>query len=89
MSANESRMSFNKGYTLSGYADRVFHVHIHAMGDNAEIHFRDYLIQHPDAARQYEDLKLSLLAKFKHNRDGYTMAKSEFIGRIIQKAEDK
>ena len=43
MSVSESRMSFNKGYTPNGYAEKVFHVHIHHVGDNDEIIFRDYL----------------------------------------------
>lgn len=85
MSVAESRMSFNKGYTPTGYADKVFHVHIHLVGDNDEIFFRDYLLAHPEMAKQYETLKLSLLPKFTHNRDGYTEAKTEFIESIISK----
>lgn len=29
MSKSENRMSFNKGYTPAGYADKVFHIHFH------------------------------------------------------------
>lgn len=79
MSASDTRMSFNKGYTPKGYAERVFHIHLHPMGDNDEIRFRDYLISHPDIAKEYERLKLSLLPKFKHNRDAYTEAKTGFV----------
>lgn len=85
MSESESRMSFNKGYTPSGYADKVFHIHIHNHGDNDEIEFRDYLIQHPTEAKEYEQKKLSLLPKFKNDRDGYTAAKSDFINSIISR----
>ena len=87
MSESVERMSFNKGYTPAGYADRVFHIHIHATGDNDEIFFRDYLVAHPDKAKEYEALKLSLLPKFKHNRDGYTEAKSDFINKVITSAK--
>lgn len=83
MSVSKNRMSFNKGYTSEGYAEKVFHVHIHPYGDNDEIYFRDYLISHPDAAVEHESLKLSLLPKYRHNRDGYTEAKTDFIKRII------
>lgn len=83
MSESKGRMSFNKGYTPTGYAERVFHIHIHALGDNDEIRFRDYLIQNPPIAKEYEDLKISLLPKYRNNRDGYTEAKSEFIRRIM------
>ena len=82
MSASGERMSFNKGYTPEGYAERVFHIHFHPTGDNDEIHFRDYLIDHPDVAKEYERLKLSLLPRFKHNRDAYTEAKTDFVRRI-------
>lgn len=84
MSESETRISFNKGYTPAGYADRVFHVHVHSIGDNEEILFRDYLIAHPEYAEEYEKLKLSLLSKYKNNRDGYTEAKSEFIKTILR-----
>ncbi len=82
MSHSNNRMSFNKGYTPAGYADKVFHIHFHAKGDNDEVFFRNYLITHPDVAKQYEDLKISLLPKYKNNRDGYTAAKSAFIRNI-------
>lgn len=65
MSFPDNRMSFNKGYTPAGYADKVFHVHVHRIGDNEEILFRDYLLAHPEYAEEYEKLKLSLLSKYK------------------------
>lgn len=39
MSECKRRMSFNKGYTSAGFAEKVFHIHIHAIGDNDEIFF--------------------------------------------------
>ena len=86
MSESEGRVSFNKGYTPDGYAEKVFHIHFHKTGDNDEILFRDYLIAHPEVAKEYERLKLSLLPKYKNNRDGYTDAKSEFVLQIIKRA---
>lgn len=82
MSSSPSRMSFNKGYTLHGFAEKVFHIHFHAIGDNSEILFRDYLAAHPETAREYESLKQSLLPEFRNDRDGYTQAKSPFIKQI-------
>ena len=84
MSESEKRVSFNKGYTLKGYADKVFHIHFHRTEDNNEVLFRDYLMEHPDIAREYEQLKIFLLLKYKNNRNGHTDAKSDFIQRIIQ-----
>lgn len=88
MSSCENRMSFNKGYTPKGYAEKVFHVHIHAIGDNEEITFRDYLNSNPSVAKEYERLKLSLLSKFKNNRDGYTDAKTAFIKGVLYDAKN-
>ena len=88
MSLSETRMSFNKGYTPDGYAEKVFHVHIHAIGDNEEITFRDYLNSNPAVAKEYERLKLSLLPKFKNNRDGYTDAKTAFIKGVLYDAKN-
>ena len=87
MSQSNNRLSFNKGYTVKGYADKVFHVHIHRPGDNNEIVFRDYLRLHPSKAKEYECLKMSLLPKYRNNRDGYTEAKTEFIRKIIELAK--
>ena len=66
---------------LSQY--QVFHIHFHAIGDNDEILFRDYLNSHLEVAHEYEKLKLSLLPKYKHDRDGYTDAKSAFVKNIL------
>lgn len=83
MSSSFCRMSFNKGYTPDGYAERVFHIHIRPVGDNDEIFFRDYLRNNPSTAHEYEVLKLSLLPEYKNNRDGYTEAKTEFVKKVM------
>ena len=82
------RMSFNKGYTPAGYADKVFHIHIHDLGDNDEIYFRDCLRKNPSVAKEYEILKLSLLPKYRNNRDGYTEAKTDFIAKVLAQRID-
>lgn len=79
MSETVGRISFNKGYTLYGYAERVFHLHLRSWSDTDEVFFRNYLRVHTDVAVQYEALKLSLLPQYKHNRDAYTEAKSKFV----------
>lgn len=87
MAVTDTRMSFNKGYTPGGYADKVFHIHIRTTGDNDEIYFRDYLLAHSDVAREYETLKLGLLPKYRNDRDGYTEAKTDFVRRITDLAK--
>ena len=87
MSESQGRMSFNKGYTPSGFAERVFHLHLRYEGDHDELYFRDYLQEHPAVAKDYERLKLSLWKQYEHNRDAYTEAKTEFIKNYTEKAK--
>ena len=84
MSQKQSRMSFNKGYTEQGFSERVFHLHLRFEGDCDELYFRDYLNAHPEAAREYEALKISLCKKYRHNRDAYTEAKTEFVKKYTE-----
>lgn len=86
MAQNANSISFNKGYTENGFAEKVFHLHLRYIGDNNELYFRDYLIEHPDVASEYEKMKLKLWKEYEHNRDGYTNAKSEFIKKYTEKA---
>ena len=87
MSENSGRLSFNKGYTENGFAERVFHLHLRKAGDNDELYFRDYLNAHPEVAKEYEKLKLSLWKQYEHNRDGYTKSKTAFVKEYTQKAK--
>ncbi len=89
MSTAESRISLNKGYTENGFADRVFHLHIRLENDIDEIYFRDYLIAHPDIAKEYEQLKLRLWKEYEHDRDGYTQAKTKFVKKYTLLAKQK
>lgn len=87
MAQSENRMSFNKGYTDDGFAEKVFHLHLRYYGDNDELYFRDYLIAHPETARVYETLKLKLWKIFEHDRDAYTQAKTAFVTRYTREAK--
>lgn len=87
MSTGAERISLNCGYTKSGFADRVFHLHLRYAGDNDELYFRDYLNGHPQTAREYEALKLRLWKEFEHNRDAYTDGKSAFICKWTSEAK--
>ncbi len=40
MSKSADRLSFNKGYTENGFAEKVFHLHLRYIGDNDELYFR-------------------------------------------------
>lgn len=89
MSRGTERRSYNKGYTEQGFAERVFHLHLRHEGDCAELLFRDYLNAHPQAAKEYEALKMSLWKRFEHDRDGYTDAKGDFVRCILAQARSE
>lgn len=82
-------LDLNKGYTPEGFAEKVYHLHVRAIGDWDELYFRDYLRKYPEVARQYEELKLVLKEKYEHNRDAYTDEKSEFVQKYSQKAREE
>jgi len=79
-------LMFMKGYTTRGFEGQVYHIHIRYAGDWDELYFRDYLKDHPEAANEYGCLKQQLLTQYKHDRDGYTEAKGEFIRQITSLA---
>lgn len=89
MSEAFDKISFNKGYTTNGYADKVFHIHIKKYGDCDELYFRDYLNDNLPTAKEYEKLKLELYDKYKPNRDLYTDGKREFVTEIVNIAKEK
>ena len=69
--------------------------HIHMIEDSASflehwdrLFFRDYLIEHPEIAREYKEIKLSLSNRFQNDRIAYTKSKTEFIQRITQIAKE-
>ncbi|AGB41418.1 hypothetical protein Halha_1474 [Halobacteroides halobius DSM 5150] len=80
------KMSFNKGYTSNGFAEKVFHLHVRFLGDWDELYFRDYLMIHEEVAKKYGELKQKLKKQYEHNRDGYTEAKTEFIKKWTKQA---
>ena len=65
--------------------------HIHMVEANFEhwerLLFRDYLIEHPEIAREYQELKYRLLKQFSNDRVAYTQGKTEFIERIMREAK--
>jgi len=47
---NHPTVLFLKGYTDTGFAEKVFHIHVRNLGYWDELYFRDYLIAHPETA---------------------------------------
>ena len=72
---------------MQGFAEKVFHLHLRYYGDNDEVYFRDYLNEHAEIAKLYEEMKLNLWKQYEHDRDGYTEAKREFVKKIYRNCE--
>ena len=50
--------------------------------------FRDYLVEHPEVAQEYEALKFKLAAEYPNDRVGYTNGKTEYVVRVTQIAKE-
>ena len=48
--------------------------------------FRDYLIEHPEVAREYCELKVRLADRYRQDRVAYTEAKTDFIRAVMERA---
>ena len=68
---------------------RTHHIHIYK-ADSPQIPrhlaFRDYMISHPESAREYNNLKRELAAKYPQNIDKYMDGKDGFIKLMDRKA---
>jgi GrpB-like predicted nucleotidyltransferase (UPF0157 family) len=65
--------------------------HIHMVEQDFEhwdrLLFRDYLIEFPGVAREYEELKYRLVNEFPRDRVAYTRGKTDFILNVTQQAK--
>jgi GrpB-like predicted nucleotidyltransferase (UPF0157 family) len=69
------------------------HVHVVLAGGSEErktLAFRDYLREHDEAAREYEQLKHGLAGRFSaggsESREAYANAKTDFVVRVTERA---
>jgi GrpB-like predicted nucleotidyltransferase (UPF0157 family) len=72
-----------------GNGNRTHHIHmVEAHFEHWDrLLFRDYLIDHPDAAREYGRLKTALSEAHQGDRIAYTQAKSDFIRDVTERAK--
>ena len=80
------RMFFAKGSD----EQRTHYLHIGEKGSSYVedmILFRDYLISHPEVAKEYSDLKQDLTIRFAEQREVYTSKKEAFVNQILTKAK--
>ncbi len=77
-------------FCRKGGNNRTHHIHIFQVGNEKierHINFKEYLIAHPDKAREYSKLKEKLVNKYTHDVENYTNGKSDFIKEIDKKAK--
>ncbi len=69
--------------------NRTHHIHmVEAHFDHwNRLLFRDYLIEHPDVAREYARLKMALSNTHENDRVAYTEAKTDFIRQVTETAK--
>ncbi|MEM6685677.1 MAG: GrpB family protein [Bacteroidota bacterium] len=82
----DNYMILAKGYHTDGTCEQVFHIHAYPENHSmlAQLQFRDYLIENPTRAQEYENLKLDLSHRFKNDRSGYRIAKTNFIKETLE-----
>lgn len=65
--------------------------HIHMVESHFEhwnrLIFRDYLRAHPEAAGEYQKLKMRLAVRYPHDRVAYTTGKTDFILEVMKQAK--
>lgn len=75
-------------YTKGGH-NRSHHVHIYHAGHeniNKHLRFKYYLMNHPEQARKYGQLKLELSTKFPNDTSSYQQAKEIFMREVMEEA---
>jgi len=76
-------------YFTKGKYSRTHHVHIYECNNiNIKKHldFKDYLLVHPEEARKYGELKISLAEKFPDNTHLYQEGKESFVNELMARA---
>jgi GrpB-like predicted nucleotidyltransferase (UPF0157 family) len=71
---------------------RAYHVHLVEEGGPMWLDylvFRDHLRAHPQAAREFADLKRALAARFPQDREAYLNAKSSHVEEILRLATNR
>lgn len=87
----DGRADFGVRYFLKKCENDIETHFIHIEDKNSRIWqnhtvFRDYMNINPDKVTEYSNLKEDLFQKFYDDRKGYTRAKEQYIGKIIEEA---
>lgn len=72
-------------FFIKGLCNRTHHVHIFEKGSSEirrHLDFRDYMINNPDEAKKYAELKKKLAKKHTYDSNQYANGKSDYIRKI-------
>jgi GrpB-like predicted nucleotidyltransferase (UPF0157 family) len=64
---------------------RTHHIHAYQDGNielTRHLAFRDYMITHPEDAKEYAELKMVLARRFPLDIDGYVLGKEQYVSRM-------
>lgn len=70
----------------------LFHIHMVERESNFwqdHIIFREYLKDHPEEVKKYNNLKRNLILQFSNDRESYSKGKENFIIKILKIAKNK
>ncbi len=84
-------MIFAKGFNREGKKEQQYYVHMTPKSHTElwdRIFFRDYLREHPEVAKNYENLKLDLVSKYSKDRRSFTKGKAAFVKEITELAKN-
>jgi GrpB-like predicted nucleotidyltransferase (UPF0157 family) len=92
--AGDSEWYYCLGKIVNGKEGRLQSFHLHLMKFRSEtwerhIVFRDFLRDHPEVAKRYNELKRILAAEHGVDRESYTNAKTKFITSVVTQAQMK
>ncbi|WP_299093314.1 GrpB family protein [uncultured Metabacillus sp.] len=76
-------------YFPKGKEKRTHHVHIYEVGnENIEKHlsFKNYLLNNPEEAKKYGELKLVLAKQFPIDTHRYQKEKEAFVNELVEKS---
>lgn len=91
------RLLLGKGYSIDGYAEKVYHLHVRYLGNWDELYFRDFLLENPDVSTEYGKLKQNILKDIEEGiiermpngvPNGYSEAKLAFVRKYSNMAKE-
>ena len=60
MTGSSPKLTTAREVEIYSFAEKVYHIHLRLKGDIDEVYFKNYLIDNPDIAKEYEELKIML-----------------------------